>query len=155
MGILDKRELEINNALEMRSQMLKSAYAQAPEFTMDWNRSYAASFDFMVPHRDNYGFTVYQDRNVLILLEEASAISCLDANKKQFIERFDPNIWQKVTLEVNPQGGTYDVLLNGELKRTCGLHKTNTPTLLLGDTDPTDAAHGDAIWDNIKITDRT
>jgi len=154
MDVVDHPNLDVVKGLEMRSQMMRSVTAQAPYFPMDWEGDYVISFQFLLQHRQNFGYTVYRDRNADLELGEGTALVCLEGDKKTLLGRFDNNAWTKVVLKVHPGQGDYDVLFGKELKGSCDLQKSPTPTFLLGDPDPSDTVYGDGIWDDFKIQDR-
>jgi hypothetical protein len=154
MEVVDHPNLKVVKALEMRSQMMRSATAEAPWFEMDWNKDYVVSFKYMLQHRDNYGYTVYKDKNVELLLGEGSALMCREGDKNALIGRFDTNVWNKVVIKVHPQEGDYDVLFEKEFKKSCDIKKSQETTFTFGDPDPSDAVYGDGIWDDLKIVDR-
>ena len=149
----DHPTFKVKSAAEMTSSGFRSAVAQAPHFTMDWGGDYDVSFNFMLLHRDNFGYTVYQDRNVYLSLDQATGISCVQPTKRRFLGRFDTNVWSRILVKVRPQEGEYDVSLNDEPKGTCDIMKSDTQTFLLGDSDPTDVIYGDGLWDDFKITE--
>jgi len=154
MRVEDIRELAVDKALGVRSQMMKSAYAKAPGFQMDWSKDYAVSFDLLLQHRDNYGYILYQDPNIRITLGEASGIMCESQGKNQLVGRIDTNTWHRIAADVSPRFGEYEVYLDGERKVSCSTGKYDVGTFILGDTDPGDQVHGDGLWDNIRIADQ-
>jgi hypothetical protein len=153
MSIVDRKEPRIERALEMRSQFMKGAYAVATNVTMDWSHDYVVSFRFMLSHRDNYGYTVYRDRNAWLAMEEATGFACIEGSNRPFAGRFGTNSWHRVTLIVRPGLGYYDVLLDGVSQKECRLQKSDIASFVVGDEDPGDEVHGDGIWDDFRVTD--
>jgi hypothetical protein len=154
MEVATRPNLRVDRALQMRSPMMRSVYAQAPDFRMDWGGDYVVSFDFMLEHRENFGYTVYKDRNVELVLEQATGLACVEDGKRILLGRFDTNQWQRVTVKAHPGLGEYDVYLGKESKKSCNLWKSEVETFIVGDTDPSDVVYGDGVWDNFRITDR-
>jgi len=154
MTVVKNKMLGIDNAVELRSQGFRSATAKAPEFSMDYSKDYAVSFDFMLRHSDNYGLTVYEDRNVKLVLEHGTGIACLSGGETEFLGRIDNNRWHKIAVEVGQEYGGYDVYIDRELKRTCDMHRGSEETFTFGDPDPADKTYGDGLWDNFRVADR-
>jgi hypothetical protein len=154
MEVVDRKDWVGGKALMMRSQFGKSAYAVAPLFPMDWGKDYAVSFDYMLNDRDNFGYTVYQDRNVELDLGEATGIMCGRAGLGGFVGRIDTFGWHRIGVIVRPSEGEYEVFIDGARQKNCNLVKSDTNTFKLGDTDPQDTVHGDGNWANFRITDR-
>jgi hypothetical protein len=154
MEVATRPNLRVDKALQMRSSMTRSVYAQAPDFRMDWSGDYVVSFDFMLEHRDNFGYTVYKDRNVELVLAEATGLACADGQKRVLLGRFDTNQWQKITVKVHPGFGEYDVYVNKESKKSCNIQKAAMGSFMVGDADPSDVVYGDGLWDNFRITNR-
>ncbi len=154
MTVSSHEALGVDAAVEMRSPMFRSVTAEAPAFDLDYDSDYAVSFDLMLPHRENYGFTVFQNRQVKLVLEHGTGIACLDGDEVDFLGRFSNNEWHTISLKVQPEWSEYDVYLDGELKKTCDFHDSDVETFLFGDPDPTDKVYGDGFWDNFKVTDR-
>jgi hypothetical protein len=150
-ALADNKNLGVSEAAQMRSQLMKSATAEAPEFAMEWGSDYTVYFDFMLQHRDNYGYTVYADRNAQLTLGEASGIFCGGGLKRQLTGRIETNGWHQVRIEVKPSEGAYDVFIDGERTAECPTLDGGADTFLLGDPDPTEAVHGDGLWDNFRI----
>ncbi|MFH1055740.1 MAG: hypothetical protein V1744_06565 [Candidatus Altiarchaeota archaeon] len=152
--VLDRENFRVYKAVEMRSQGLRSAYASAPKFDMDYTKDYSVSFKFMVPHRENYGYTVYRDRNIDIGLEWASGFVCVVNGRRELLGRIEPNTWGDIAINVRPHYGEYDVMIDGEWKKTCNIKENRVETFMFGDTDPMDGVYGDGLWDEFRITDR-
>jgi hypothetical protein len=154
MGVVSVKALAADNSIEMLSSGLRGATAVSPEIRMDWGRPYDVSFDFMLLHRDNFGITVYRDPNVNLALAEATGLSCAGDGKRALIGRFETNKWTRVTVEVRPETGEYDVLLDGARKSACTIGGTQSKSFVVGDEDPSEQAYGDALWDNFLIESR-
>ncbi|MFH0861726.1 MAG: hypothetical protein V1875_01735 [Candidatus Altiarchaeota archaeon] len=155
MEVVDHPNLGVAKALEMRSQMMRSVTAQAPDFPMVWDSDYVVSFYLLLQHRQNFGYTVYRDRNVDLELGEGTTLVCREGDRKTIVGRFDTNDWNKVVLKVRPREGDYDILFGKEFKRSCEIQKMpHAGSFSFGDPDPSDTVYGDGIWDEFKITDR-
>jgi hypothetical protein len=151
MAVESRPNLGVDKALVMRSQLEKSAYATSPKFGMDWGRDYIVSFDFMLQHRDNFGFTLYRDPNADIRMGDATLVFCNGGKTR--VGRFEPNAWQKVEVDVRPSAGEYTVSVNGGQKTACKTVKAaGLDGFVVGDEDGSAAVHGDGMWDNIAIS---
>jgi hypothetical protein len=154
MEVVDRKDLVGGKSLMMRSQFSKSATAFAPRFQMDWNRDYAVALDFMLSDRDNFGYTIYRDRNVELDLGEATGIMCGILENAQFAGRIDTFGWHRLGLVVRPGEGEYEVFIDGARQKNCPIGKNNVETFMFGDPDSLDIIHGDGYWANIRVTDR-